>query len=188
MPWVRRKAVVEAFVWEPFERPQLPSRPDWRPETGLPGFPDIGLPGEPDRPWEPGFPGGGPVLPGRPTVPPGWERPELPELPSIPVYEIVDADDIGGHDDLPDLNATRQIVVTDGTNRWPAYVVVSGDSEEPRRPSKGLPGQWVTVGFHGAIAWAWSPTLEMPSLPERPERPGQGLPGRPNRPGGRPEE
>lgn len=181
MPWRETRVVVTGLVWERPELPSIPERP-W-----FPGAPDIGLPGEPEGPWVPGFPGQGPVLPGRPERPP-WERPELPGRPDFPVYEVIDPGDAGGHPEAEDLdlNATRKIAVTDGDNVFPAYAVVSGDSEEPRHPERGLPGSWVTVGYHGAVVWAWSPSLTLPERPSLPERPGQGLPGgggRPGRPG-----
>jgi hypothetical protein len=179
MPYVRGYA--EVTVWVP---PGLPSLPEFgRPGQGLPGVPGQGLPpgvGWPGLPDVPGI-GGGPVLPGRPELPP---FPGLPEIPSFPVYPVVDPDDVGGHPAVVDLNATRKIAVTDGDNTFPAYVVVSQDSEDPRHPSKGLPGSWVTVAYHGTVSWAWSPTLTLPEPPaggiggRPPVRPGPGLPER----------
>ena len=149
-------------VWVPDRAPGhpdqgLPGSPDY-PDQGLPGFPeypDQGLPGRPPRPGHP--------LPRPPRpVDPGWGvdeggypdqgLPELPGRPPRPVYPIVEEHELGGHPDAEhlDLNMTRRIKITDGTDEFTAYAVEDDPPQveegyEPRYPTKGLPGTWVAV-------------------------------------------
>jgi hypothetical protein len=145
-----------------------PGLPDY-PDQGLPGYPDQGLPGEP-----PGI-GGGPVLPGWPERP-GQGLPPVGRPPR-PVYPVVeDPEDLGGHPELPDLNMTRRITITDGSDQFTGYVLDPEPPQveegyEPRYPERGLPGTWVAVLYGAMLAWAWVRTPgERPELPEYPER------------------
>jgi len=142
---------------------------------GAPGAPDQGLPGEPEYPDQglPGFPEypGHPLpRPPRPGRPPEWGIPEggypdqgLPPLeprPPRPVYPIVEDHELGGHPELPDLNMTRRITVTDGLDTYTAYALEPEPPQveegyEPRYPTKGLPGSWVAVLYGAALTWAW---------------------------------
>ena len=164
--------------------------PDRYPDQGLPGYPDQGLPpgigggpiyppGSPDYPDQglpevpPGI-GGGPVLPGWPERPgqglPPVGRPPRPTYPVVP-----DPEDLGGHPELPDLNMTRRITITDGDDQFTGYVLDPEPPQveegyEPRYPERGLPGTWVAV-LYGTLAWAWVRTPgERPEAPEFPER------------------
>ena len=163
---------VEAFV--------PPSRP------GFPGAPGQGLPGEPDYPSQgPGFPGQG--LPGEPPgigggpIFPEWPDQGLPpQRPPRPVYPIIEDHELGGHDELPDLNMTRRITITDGQDQFTAYAVEPEPPQveegyEPRWPTKGLPGSWVVVLYRDALTWAWVRT------PGAPGEPDQGGPDAPER-------
>ena len=176
MPYVEGYAKVK--VWVPRERPELPGGPvdpDWGVDEG--GYPDQGLPGYPGRPGQ-GLP-----RPPRP-VDPGWGvdeggypdqgLPELPGRPPRPVYPIVEDHELGGHPELPDLNMTRRITVTDGLDTYTAYALEHEPPQveedyEPRYPTKGLPGTWVAVLYGSALTWAWVRTPGAPE-PEEPER------------------
>jgi hypothetical protein len=187
MPYVEGYAKVR--VWVPRDRPELPGGPvdpDWGVDEG--GYPDQGLPGRPGRPEYPGQPlppnypgrpGQGLPWPGRP-VDPGWGveegRPDqgLPPLeprPPRPVYPIIEDHELGGHPELPDLNMTRRITVTDGQDQYTAYALDPEPPQveegyEPRYPTKGLPGSWVAVLYGSALTWAW---VRTPGAPEPPE-------------------
>jgi hypothetical protein len=155
--------------------------PDRSPDQGLPGWPDQGLPpypGQPLPPDEPGI-GGGPILPEWPGLP---ERPGQPlPRPPRPVYPVVDdPEDLGGHPEVPDLNMTRRVQITDGSDQFTGYVLLADppqveDDYEPRFPTRGLPGSWVAVLYGASLAWAWVRTPGAPGAPD------QGLPGFPER-------
>jgi hypothetical protein len=158
-------------------------------------YPDQGLPGEP-----PGI-GGGPVFPpdypdqGLPEVPPGigggpvipgWpERPGqgLPPVgrPPRPVYPVVDdPDDLGRHPEVPDLNMSHRVQITDGTDTFTGYVLDPEPPQveegyEPRHPERGLPGTWVAVLYGASLAWAW---VRTPGVPGAPDQGGPGFPER----------
>jgi len=170
MPYVTGYAKVR--VWVPGA---LPGAPDQGLPPGIgggpifPEYPDTGLPEVP-----PGI-GGGPILPEFPGFP---ERPGqgLPRPPR-PVYPVVDdPDDLGGHPELPDLNMTHRITITDGTDQFTGYVLDPEPPQveegyEPRHPERGLPGTWVAVLYGAVLAWAWVRTPgERPEPPEFPER------------------
>lgn len=155
---------VEAFV--------PPSRPSFPGEPGQ-GLPPVGGEG----PWEPGWPdqglppgiGGGPIFPG-----PEYPDQGLPRPPR-PVYPIIEDHELGGHDELPDLNMTRRITITDGQDQFTAYAVEPEPPQveegyEPRWPTKGLPGSWVVVLYRDALTWAWVRTPGAPGEPVEPER------------------
>jgi hypothetical protein len=161
--------------------------PDRYPDQGLPpgigggpifppDYPDQGLP-----PGEPGIPDQGlpPIFPGFPERP-GQPLPRPPRPPR-PVYPVVDdPEDLGGHPEVPDLNMTRRVQITDGTDTFTGYVLDPEppqveDDYEPRFPSRGLPGSWVAVLYGAVLAWAWVRTPGAPGAPD------QGLPGMPER-------
>lgn len=159
---------VEAYV--PPTRPTFPGAPG----QGLPGEPDYPDQGLPESP--PGI-GGGPIFPG-----PEYPDQGLPRPPR-PVYPIIEDHELGGHDELPDLNMTRRITVTDGQDQFTAYAIEPEPPQveegyEPRYPTKGLPGTWVVVLYRDALTWAW---VRTPGAPAEPGEPGQGLPGDPER-------
>jgi hypothetical protein len=176
----------------------------WVPDLGEPGTPDQGLPGAPEYPGQPlprppwaprppdhwlpeggapgqGLPGEGPGqgLPGYPGRP-GHPLP----IPPRPVYPVVeDPDDLGGHPEVPDLNMTRRIQITDGADNFTGYVLMAEppqveDDYEPRFPTRGLPGTWVAVLYGTTLAWAW---VRTPGTRPEEGEPGQGLPGDPER-------
>jgi hypothetical protein len=170
MPYVTGYAKVR--VWVPGPPPGLPGGPpDWGieefpPGVGIPGFPDQGLPEVP-----PGI-GGGPILPGWPERP-GQGLPPVGRPPR-PVYPVVDdPDGLGGHPELPDLNMTRRIVVTDGADQFTAYVLdpdppqVEEDYERRLPPETWRPGTWVAVLYGAVLAWAWVRSITAPEHPER---------------------
>ena len=135
--------------------------PDY-PSQG-PGFPGQGLPGFPD------YPGQG--LPGAPEYP-GQGLPRPPR----PVYPIVEDHELGVHADLPDLNMTRRILITDVQDQYTAYALEPyppevEDDYEPRFPTKGLPGTWVVVLYLDSLVWAWVRTPGAPVEPEGPDEP-----------------
>jgi len=88
---------------------------------------------------------------------------------------VPDPEDLGGHPELPDLNMTRRITITDGDDQFTGYVLDPEPPQveegyEPRYPERGLPGTWVAV-LYGTLAWAWVRTPgERPEAPEFPER------------------
>lgn len=145
-------------------RPPRPTDPDY----GVPGgwYPDQGLPGFPGAPDQ-GLPGGG--YPGRPGqgLPGRWQ-----------IYPVVEAEDLGGHPDLPDLNAEGQWerVAVGRAAPYPAFVQTAPTTSEPKLPTRGTPGTWVTIAYlEGDIRWAWVPSIEI-EMPESPGAPDQGLP------------
>ena len=161
----------------PWTRPGRP--PDWGlPEGDQPGQ---GLPPGWGGGWRPGQPPDWGIEEGAPGqgLPGGWpERPGhgLP-WPGRPVYPVVDdPDDLGGHPEIPDLNMTHRILITDGSDQFTGYVLMFEppqveDDYEPRHPSRGLPGTWVTVLYGAHLAWAWVRTPgSPPEPPEHPER------------------
>jgi hypothetical protein len=164
---------MKVSVWVPPERPGFPEFPG-RPETGLPGVPDQGLPPYPDQ----GLPPGGewPGVPERPGQP--LPRPPRPERPVYPV--VPDPEDLGGHPELPDLNMTRRIKISDGADEFTGYVLDPEPPQveegyEPRFPTRGLPGSWVAVLYVGELAWAWvrtpgAPDQGLPDVPGFPDR------------------
>jgi hypothetical protein len=157
---------VEAYV--PPSRPSFPGEPGQPLPPEAPGYPGQPLPPTGEGPWEPGYPG----------------QPLPPEpRPPRPVYPIIEDHELGGHDDLPDLNMTRRITVTDGQDQFTAYAIEPEPPQveegyEPRLPTKGLPGTWVVVLYRDALTWAW---VRTPGAPAEPGEPGQGLPGDPER-------
>jgi len=161
-------------VWVPPQRPDLPPG---SPDQGLP--PGIGhpLPPDPEYPGQPLPPGAGwPGFPERPGQP--LPRPPRPERPVYPV--VPDPEDLGGHPELPDLNMTRRIQITDGGDTFTGYVLEPEPPQveegyEPRYPTRGLPGSWVAVLYGADLAWAWVRTPGAPGMPD------QGLPGFPER-------
>jgi hypothetical protein len=174
VPYVTGYAKVR--VWVPPGAPGGP--PDWGieefpPGVGIPGFPDQGLPEVP-----PGI-GGGPVLPGWPERP-GQPLPPVGRPPR-PVYPVVDdPDDLGGHPELPDLNMSHRVQLTDGTDQFTGYVLDPEPPQveegyEPRYPERGLPGTWVAVLYGASLAWAW---VRTPGVPGAPDQGGPGFPER----------
>jgi hypothetical protein len=138
-------------------RPPRPVDPDWGYGGGE--YPDQGLPGRPPRPDQ-GLPG----FPGRPSHP-------LPPSGRWQIYPVVTAEDLGGHPDLPDLNAEGQWerVAVGRAAPYPAYVQTAPTTSEPKLPTRGTPGTWVTIAYlEGDIRWAWVPSIEI-ELPEEPE-------------------
>ncbi len=190
MPYVEGYAKVT--VWVPRGRPEYP---DQGLPPGYPGSPDQGLPGVPEYPGQPlppfypGRPGQGLPRPPRPVDPDwgvdegagiGWPLPPGEPRPPRPVYPIIEDHELGGHPELPDLNMTRRITVTDGQDIYTAYALELEPPQveegyEPRFPTKGLPGSWVAVLYGPALTWAWVRT------PGAPGEPGQGLPDEPGR-------
>jgi hypothetical protein len=185
MPYVDGYAKVRVWVPGPFDPPGAP-------DQGLPGEPPSigGGPIIPERPGWPERPGQGLPWPGRP-VDPGWGVDELPPgigggpiipgrpgqplpRPPRPVYPVVDdPDGLGGHPALPDLNMTRRVVVTDGSDQFTAYVLDPDPPQveegyEPRLPPETWrPGTWVAVLYGSALAWAWVRSITAPEHPER---------------------
>lgn len=155
--------------WERPEFPGWPERPGnrppgWRPS--FPWYPDQGLPPEV---------GGGPVIPPRPGIPPDFQRPEVPEG-RFTVWPVVEAEDIGGHPELPDMNLAGQWIRIAVGKQSPYWAWVSyehgptPENYEPKPPSRGAPGQWVTVLWYDQMTWAWVPSIDL--NPDRPpERP-----------------
>ncbi len=100
------------------------------------------------------------------------------------MYPVVDdPEDLGGHPELPDLNMTVRVQITDGTDTFTGYVLVSEPPQveegyEPRYPERGLPGTWVAVLYGSTLAWAWVRTPGVPPEPGEPGEPGH-LPGFP---------
>jgi|HubBroStandDraft_3_1064219.scaffolds.fasta_scaffold82059_2 hypothetical protein len=166
------------------------------PEPGEPGHPDQGLPGFPEYPgqplprppwaprppdpWLPEFP---PGIGGGPVYPPGFpERPGQPlPRPPRPVYPVVpDPEDLGGHPELPDLNMTRRITISDDGDQFTGYVLMPEPPQveegyEPRLPTRGLPGTWVAVLYGSSLAWAW---VRTPGVPGEPDQGGPDAPER----------
>jgi len=190
-------------------RPPRPVDPNWGIDEG--GYPDQGLPGygrppRPDQglpfPGYPGRPGQGLPRPPRPTDPdygieegyPDQGLPGYPGRPSHPlppsgrwtIYPVVEVEDLGGHPDLPDLNAEGQWerVAVGRAAPYPAYVQTAPTTSEPDLPTRGTPGTWVTIAYReGDVRWAWVPSIEIEMPPEGPEveppdptAPDQGLP------------
>jgi hypothetical protein len=162
-------------VWVP-DRPSLPTYPDQGLPPGIgggpifPDYPDQGLPELP-----PGI-GGGPIYPGLP------ERPGQPlPRPPRPVYPVVpDPEDLGGHPELPDLNMTRRITISDDGDQFTGYVLMPEPPQveegyEPRLPTRGLPGSWVAVLYGSSLAWAW---VRTPGVPGEPDQGGPDAPER----------
>lgn len=178
MPYVTGYQKVRIFVPGRPDFPEGPVDPGWGVDEG--GYPDQGLPGGGGRPERPGQ---GLPRPPRPVDPGwgvdegaevGWPLPPLEPRPPRPVYPIVEDHELGGHPDLPDLNMTRRITVTDGLDTYTAYALEHEPPQveedyEPRYPTKGLPGTWVAVLYGSALTWAWVRTPGAPE-PEEPER------------------
>ena len=147
-------------------RPPRPTDPDWGIDEGagigggpvIPGYPGQGLPGYPGRPGQ-----------GLPWVPPG--RP-VRGYPIVPL-----PDDIGGHQDLPDLNAPGfwgSVRHPKALHSFPAWIVLPhdevDDDHEERHPVHGQPGSWVTILVaDDELAWAWCPSPPAEEIGPEPE-------------------
>jgi hypothetical protein len=95
------------------------------------------------------------------------------------VWPVVEAEDLGGHPDLPDLNAEGQWerVAVGRAAPYPAFVQTAPTTSEPKLPTRGTPGTWVTIAYlEGDIRWAWVPSIEIEIPPDSGSAPDQGLP------------
>jgi hypothetical protein len=168
----------------PLPWPGYPGRPGQglpRPPMGRPEFPwvpggegpETGLPGTPEFPWVPG--GGFPGFPGRP----GQGLP-IPEG-RFSVWPVVDAEDVGGHPLLPDMSLPGlwvRVAVNKAAS-YPAWVTYPHGPEEEGHeevaPTRGAPGNWVTILWYDQVVWAWvpdisAPSIDLPEVPSVPER------------------
>jgi hypothetical protein len=97
----------------------------------------------------------------------------LPPPSRWTIWPVVEVEDLGGHPDLPDLNAEGQWerVAVAKAAPYPAYVQTAPTTSEPNLPTRGTPGTWVTIAYReGDIRWAWVPSIEI-EIPEHPEHP-----------------
>jgi hypothetical protein len=161
--------------------PRFPDRPgQGLPWPGYPGRPGQGLPW-PERPVDPGWgieeggPGQGlpPLFPDRPGqgLPPNFPGRPVRGYPIVPLPE-----DIGGHPELPDLDAPGfwgSVRHPKALHSFPAWIVIpNGEAaHEERHPVNGRPGSWVTILVaDDELAWAWCPSPPAEEVePEEPE-------------------
>jgi hypothetical protein len=145
--------------------------PEIWPDPGQPAHP-IAPGGPPPSVWpEPGWPAH-PIAPGGP--PPRPAHPIfIPGSPAHPIYggaPILDPDNMPDHPEEPDAKSGTWIwVMREGlmTLGW----VQGPVTENPERPARGLPGDWVVSVYGGQPVWVWLPTTEEEAPPEPTEPP-----------------